>query len=177
LSSVVYHFKITSNHNLSYNIACVFKLFITSKLHQTTTCCLKRKIITCCLSLQNYIKPQHALHRVHDKKSCLSLQNYIKPQQRVAFEYFPLVVYHFKITSNHNRIGAVIFSINVVYHFKITSNHNKTSKHDEKSIVVYHFKITSNHNVSFFQLDTQIVVYHFKITSNHNLLRASTLTA
>ncbi len=80
-------------------------------------------------------------------ESFISFQNYIKSQHGCHDEIGGCVLYHSKITSNHNVVHTVHKTIWVLYHSKITSNHNYEPSLVLSPQVLYHSKITSNHNV------------------------------
>ncbi len=101
--SSCYEFQITSNHNIIIYTFQVFRVVMSSKLHQTTThisltkyfpllllvpklnqtkTCYYASPVSCsCYEFQNYIKPQLLNIVIDYAVSCYEFQNYIKPQR------------------------------------------------------------------------------------------------
>ena len=102
LCPVVYLLNPTSNHNYIIIIPEDDELYIFWILHQTTTGFLLGWSLSCCISFESYIKPQHSLGR----ERCRS------------------VVYLLNPTSNHNVQVSALGKPCVVYLLNPTSNHN-----------------------------------------------------
>ena len=67
----------TTNWILS---VCSRRLYIFWFLHQTTTSRKDLVNLTCCISFDSYIKPQHVERQIKDRDCCISFDSYIKPQ-------------------------------------------------------------------------------------------------
>ena len=62
------------------------ELYLIEILHQTTTIALKSELLSRCILLKFYIKPQQAAGPAGPEGCCILLKFYIKPQQRRRFD-------------------------------------------------------------------------------------------
>ena len=77
---VVYLYIPTSNHNCRDFFCFYFLLYIFIFLHQTTTSIRVTRSLPGCISLYSYIKPQRLGLACLPLLGCISLYSYIKPQ-------------------------------------------------------------------------------------------------
>ena len=188
--SVVYVSIPTSNHNLRSKSLTISKLYMSLFLHQTTTIVYEVWVLSGCICLYSYIKPQPVLRlpfaplgciclysyikpqrnpkRLSDIPSCICLYSYIKPQRRGFVRALKTVVYVSIPTSNHNQMVEQQIKDIVVYVSIPTSNHNLGRGFVRALKVVYVSIPTSNHNYTLLWDYTFLVVYVSIPTSNHN---------
>ena len=127
-------------------VTSIYPMYIFIFLHQTTTPLCIHLILTGCISLYSYIKPQ--------------LEGLEPLVHWVVYLYIP--------TSNHNIVFSVSPRKLVVYLYIPTSNHNVTKNAFFLVIVVYLYIPTSNHNGLAYSVCALGVVYLYIPTSNHN---------
>ena len=101
-SGVVYLYIPTSNHNGREIPRGEGKLYIFIFLHQTTTNSLSMssQVELYIFIFLHQTTTQSAYYQANMR--CISLYSYIKPQLVVEGEHFPIVVYLYIPTSNHN---------------------------------------------------------------------------
>ena len=167
-TDVVYLLNPTSNHNLISWVCSSSRLYIFWILHQTTTSCRSKSLLSGCISFESYIKPQLYWYAIT----------------------FAKVVYLLNPTSNHNKVSLVC-SKTLLYIFWIL--HQTTTTYVQKRFgrccisfesyikpqplglrwlnycVVYLLNPTSNHNQLTNFIVKYGVVYLLNPTSNHNL--------
>ena len=85
------------------------QLYIFIFLHQTTTLLPTKKLLSCCISLYSYTKPQPTICSTLALQSCISLYSYTKPQLSYTTPAFHCVVYLYIPTPNHNLVSIMTF--------------------------------------------------------------------
>ena len=128
-------------------VTSIYPLYIFIFLHQTTTPLCIHLILTGCISLYSYIKPQPACHHAVVSAGCISLYSYIKPQRRCALQCRSIGCISLYSYIKPQLIELLFNLSYVVYLYIPTSNHNKLSKKYQKQLVVYLYIPTSNHNL------------------------------
>ena len=122
---VVSYWNSTSNHNYTRFTFSSVSLYLIEILHQTTTTAAKRELLSRCILLKFYIKPQLLARHQHERT----------------------VVSYWNSTSNHNPPLRTFLPLLVVSYWNSTSNHNYRGKKRVVIAVVSYWNSTSNHNL------------------------------
>ena len=104
-------------------------------------------IISCCISFDSYIKPQHFSLLTLRCFSCISFDSYIKPQLRFPGKNICTGCISFDSYIKPQRLGNYGRIFYVVYLLIPTSNHNLLHLVNDVLLVVYLLIPTSNHNI------------------------------
>ncbi len=114
-------------HQITTTSACFCackKFYIIPKLHQITTFATSKYQQICFISFQNYIKSQLILIPLLNEMRFISFQNYIKSQPFYCKLPFFLRFISFQNYIKSQPSNLTGFCVGVLYHSKITSNHN-----------------------------------------------------
>ena len=166
---VVYLYIPTSNHNWTPDKVFSYQLYIFIFLHQTTTSYTFYYLVTRCISLYSYIKPQQYGKNTQRPHCCISLYSYIKPQLHYFTHHYFKVVYLYIPTSNHNSrlYQTLTRGLYIFIFLHQTTTGCRTISTPYCCISLYSY---IKPQLSLFFIFLFCVVYLYIPTSNHNNL-------